>query len=583
NNITMGGYFQYEKYNSRYYLAALSLTTGYANTWNPSPDNVVYGIALNYNRIFAAGVFDNVGGLQHDGAAAFNLSSGALLTWNPQLSKNGAPTSGDLYAISADSNNVYLGGSFDMVKSTARNNVAAVTASNASLLSWDPSASNIVRYIAQNNSSILFGGDFSFCKGAARTNVAQIDSASGLITTWNPGCSGYVYAITQNGSNVYIGGNYSQLAGVTRNSLGAVNANTGSVANFDPVVLYNGSAGYVYSLGFDASNILYVGGLFNSVKSTTRNDLAALNTSAALQSWDPNANSSVNAIAINGSTIFVGGQFTTLNGGTARNYLAAVNNTNGTVTSFNPNMNSYVYSLWLNGNTLYAGGSFTTANGTGRNYLASFNATSGALNTWNPNANNSVYAVAASSDTVYVGGYFSQINGIARTRLAAVRAAAGTTLLNFDPAPNNLVRDNNIIDKVLLTAGSFNVIAGKSRGGFAVYKLPGNNNNPFTSGSDNTSIAQSATANKLQSTNDAFTVYPNPAHSSATLKFTKALSGSVVITITDMNGSKALQQTVHGDYQNYIKLNLSTLKSGNYIITITANNYNQTTALVVAN
>ncbi|MEP6684750.1 MAG: T9SS type A sorting domain-containing protein, partial [Parafilimonas sp.] len=177
--------------------------------------------------------------------------------------------------------------------------------------------------------------------------------------------------------------------------------------------------------------------------------------------------------------------------------------------------------------------------------------------------------------------YFSLVNGIARTRFAAVRTAAGSTLLSFDPAANNLVRDNTITDKVLLTGGAFNVIGGKSRGGFAVYKLPGNSS--FTS-VDNTNIAEYATANKIQpATNDVFTVYPNPARSSVTLKFPNALSGSVIITITDMNGSKVLQQSVRGDYLNYIKLNITTLKSGNYIITINATNYHQTTALVVAN
>ncbi len=382
------------------------------------------------------------------------------------------------------------------------------------------------------------------------------------------------------GCNVYIGGNYNQLAGVTRTSLGSVNVNTGAVTNFDPVVLNSGSQGTVNAMAFNASNILYLGGQFNSVKSTTRNNLAALNTSAALQSWDPNANSLVNAIAINGSTIFAGGQFTTLNGNTTRNYLAAVNNTNGNVTSFNPNMNSYIYTLWLTGNTLYAGGNFSLVNTTtSRNYLASFNATSGALNPWNPNASNSAYAIAASSDTVYIGGNFSQINTTNRTRMAAVRTSTGTTLLAFNPGPNNLVRDNFIADKVLLTGGSFYITEGKSRGGFAVYKLPGNNS--LTKTDNNTLIAENTTAGKLQSADNSFVLYPNPAHTTTTLKFSKSRSGSVVISVADMNGKNLLKKSLQGDYLNYINLDLNMLKSGTYLITITGNNYHQTGSLVV--
>ena len=44
-------------------------------------------------------------------------------------------------------------------------------------------------------------------------------------------------------------------------------------------------------------------------------------------------------------------------------------------------MNSNVNALWLNGTTLYTGGSFTTVNGgaNAKNYLAAYNATTGAL------------------------------------------------------------------------------------------------------------------------------------------------------------------------------------------------------------
>lgn len=209
-------------------------------------------------------------------------------------------------------------------------------------------------------------------QGAARTNIAQVDSATGLVTTWNPGCNGYVFTITQNGDNVYIGGNYNQLAGVARTSLGAVNANTGAVTNFDPAIQLNGSQGTVNALAFDASNILYVGGYFNSVKGTTRNNLAALNTSGALQTWNPNANSTVNAIAVNNASasVLVGGNFTSLNGSTTRNYFAEVNNTNGNVTSFNPNMNGGVNTLWISGNNVYVGGCFYYVAGTYQGFIS---------------------------------------------------------------------------------------------------------------------------------------------------------------------------------------------------------------------
>jgi hypothetical protein len=148
---------------------------------------------VNYNRIFVVGQFDNVNGAPHFGAVAFNKGTGALLTWNPQLARASQGYYADLFSVAADSNTVYLGGAFDRVAGTVRNNAAAVAATNASLLSWDPEANNgslngWVRTIAMNGTNLCIGGDFNFCKGAQRYYVAKIDSATGLVNAnWNPG------------------------------------------------------------------------------------------------------------------------------------------------------------------------------------------------------------------------------------------------------------------------------------------------------------------------------------------------------------------------------------------------------------
>ena len=584
--ITYGGNFRFSNFTNKNYLAVIRTSTGKVVPWTPLPDSYVFNIAVNYNRIFIVGQFDNVGGASHAGAAAFNLSNGALLTWNPQLSRSGQSVYADLNAVLADSTKVYLGGSFDQVAGTTRNNAAIVSASNASLQSWNPGPNNIVRAMALHGTDLFIGGDFTFCKGAARSYIAKIDSATGLVnTSWNPGSNGYIYAITGSGSNIYAGGSFSQFAGVTRTSLASVNAGTGTATSFDPVIQVNGSQGTVYSLAFDAASILYAGGSFNTAKGSTRNNLAAFTTSGSgsLKSWNPNANNIVYALAPAGTNIFIGGSFTSLNGATTRNYLASANNTNGTVTSFNPNLNGAVTCLSLGGNIIYAGGQFSTVNGgsTSRSYAAAYDATTNALKSWNPVANSYVYGIAAQADTVYLGGYFTTLNGSNRNRLAAVKGSAGTSDLSFNPDVNNIVRNHFISEQTLLTGGSFTTIGGNYRSGFAVYKLPGNNS--FTSANDNNIIAENAAANKLQIANNAFTVYPNPVHGAATIKFANSISGHVEIILTSVNGSKVFQQSFSGNYLNYIRLNLSLVKSGTYIISIMGNNINQKGSLIIGN
>jgi hypothetical protein len=80
----------------------------------------------------------------------------------------------------------------------------------------------------------------------------------------------------------------------------------------------------------------------------------------------------VRAIVVSGSTVYLGGNFTTINNSsTMPKYAAGVDTTTGTATSWNPNANSTVYAIAVSGSTVYLGGDFTTINGsTTRNRAA---------------------------------------------------------------------------------------------------------------------------------------------------------------------------------------------------------------------
>ena len=61
--------------------------------------------------------------------------------------------------------------------------------------------------------------------------------------------------------------------------------------------------------------VIYIGGIFNSINWTTRNNLAALDeATGAPTSWNPNANAAVRALHVYQDKLLVGGSFTTLGG-----------------------------------------------------------------------------------------------------------------------------------------------------------------------------------------------------------------------------------------------------------------------------
>jgi hypothetical protein len=121
-------------------------------------------------------------------------------------------------------------------------------------------------------------------------------------------------------------------------------------------------------------------------------------------------NGVVNALAVVGNEVFVGGEFTSA-GGVSANYVARFNTLTNTWSSLGNGVNNWVYALAVSGNEVYVGGYFTSAGGVSANYVARFNTQT---NTWSSLGNGVsggfspvVFALAVSGNEVYVGGRFT--------------------------------------------------------------------------------------------------------------------------------------------------------------------------------
>ena len=142
--------------------------------------------------------------------------------------------------------------------------------------------------------------------------------------------------------------------------------------------------------------------------------------------------------------VFIAGNFTslanTVSPTTTINQanLASYNLTTGLIdTQFRPTFNGGVTAVEASpdGTKLFVGGSFNTVNGVAKQKVASLNLTTGAPLTtfgFTNSTNNQVQSLAASNSTLYVGGRYTRINGQLRTGLAAVNAASGVVDLTFN-------------------------------------------------------------------------------------------------------------------------------------------------------
>ena len=214
----------------------------------------------------------------------------------------------------------------------------------------------------------------------------------------------------------------------------------GVVAGSKPVLASWQTNGRVATIVISGSTA-YLGGLFTSVRPSgdavgtgevARNHVAAINVeTGALLPWDPNANSAVQTIAVNGSTVYLGGTFGTV-GGKTHTRIAAVDATTGApIAAFKGKANAEVMSLAVGATGLYAGGSFTLMDNVAHNYLAEVDLSTGALVTgWTGSAGAKVNAIALTTDgsRLVVAGTFATLDGVTQREIGAVSPATGALL-----------------------------------------------------------------------------------------------------------------------------------------------------------
>ena len=212
----------------------------------------------------------------------------------------------------------------------------------------------------------------------------------------------------------------------------------------------------------DGAGGWYIGGAFTAVDGAFRYRLAHLLADGSLGTWAPVVNGEVNALAMKGDTMYVGGSFSQVNGQTRVN-LAAVRLSTGANVAWGGTADAQVRVLAVDGDDLFVGGDFTHASSQPRGRLAVYNTTTHALSTvWDPDLNGPVHALAFATYGVVVGGDFTQVGTTARNNLASLERADGA-VKTFNPGPNNTVRCIQVTGSNIYIGGDFTQVGANPR------------------------------------------------------------------------------------------------------------------------
>lgn len=224
-------------------------------------DGTVHDLLLVDGVVYLAGAFSHV---RPPGAAigdpeeverlwfaACDAATGAVLTWNPQATCDGAlyPTCnnnprGQTLALSADRQSIYLGGKFRAVGGAERRHAARVSRANAAVdATWLPEPNDRVQRIlaAPDGGRVYVAGNFTQIGGCApapcHAHLAATDPATGAVVAgFDPQIASagggfttvYSLALAEDGETLYFGGQFDEVDGILRSSAAAVDAATGA-------------------------------------------------------------------------------------------------------------------------------------------------------------------------------------------------------------------------------------------------------------------------------------------------------------------------------------------------------------------
>ncbi|MCS7201087.1 MAG: peptidoglycan-binding protein, partial [Patescibacteria group bacterium] len=520
STLYVGGLFDAINNASRFNLAAFNLSDMTLLPWAPRLEGgwgIINSLLVSSSTLYVGGSFEEINGQSRKNLASFDINTGELTAWNPEVE-------GEIISMDIDGDKIYVYGNFWEINGEPRKNLAVLDLLQGELLSWQPQKTiqdnfllrGVVKVVGQN---VYVGGwfvieDDLFRREIIRENFAVFDKQNGSLVEFDPNFDGEVYAIASDGNKLYVGGYFNTVTidknkkylinflpdgkamSVLENANGEISGDIYAIEKIDGKIFVSGSYRFdprfgqnsIYFLKiFDSSNYslireyqtdgpiysiakvfnsIYAVGNFSHVNFQHRKNIVILDgvNYELLENdslgFSENESEYFNLVKSIGQHLFIGGKFSKLAGynfGVSKSRLVIFNLKNTETKEVQ--IDGMVNAIILDGRYLYLGGDFTRIFNVNRPYLAVIEVNSeGGLSLSeklkNIYPNGPIYDLKVIGKNLYIGGRFTNISSQPRKNLAAIDLERDELLL-WTPSIGGQVKTIDFSSSSLYIGGYF--------------------------------------------------------------------------------------------------------------------------------
>ena len=282
-----------------------------------------------------------------------------------------------------------------------------------------------VRVTVVSDGELFLGGFFTGCGLTSVSNIARYNLATGEFSSLGTGVNGGVHALELIGTDLYVGGSFTHAGGIAASNIAVYDTTHSDDAGW--LALGSGVNTGIQALAVIGTD-LYVGGYFTMAGGRVINRIAVYDTTqignVGWSGLGNGVNVAVETLSVAGNKLFVGGSFS-LAGSNSMNSIAVYDTTqtgDDGWSMLGNGVNGTVFATAVIGKHLYVAGTFSEAGTSAASNIAVYNTTLSGDAGWSElgaGLDSTVRALAVIGKDLYVGGDFIQAGSIVANNIAA--------------------------------------------------------------------------------------------------------------------------------------------------------------------